>query len=368
MKKIIIFLILSLFFALPVSAEEDAYRRHYENIGADEIIEALDENVKEYMQNNGIDPRDSDWVNNITPENIFSHILKLLSGGIKAPLSSGGAIIGIILITAALTSFGADGRFEAAVYAAVLAVCAIIADDIWQSVSAAVSAVKGSTTFMASFVPVFAVTVSLSGGAVTSASMSALLLFACEAVSFAASFAVLPLMGGYLALSVSSGVSPLISQSGVTETVKKVSMWILSLASTLFLGILSIQTVVNSAADSVTLRTAKFILGTSVPVAGSVLSEAVSTISSSVGLLRSSLGIYGVVALAVMFLPIIIELVLWRLALMLCGSVSSMFSLTKISGILKAVDSMLSVLIGIILLVGGMFIISLTVVVGAVKI
>lgn len=368
MKRIITFLLLCLILTLPVSAEVDSYSRHYENIGAEELIDALDQNVKEFMQQNGIDLADSDWVNKISPVNIFSHIWRLLSGGIKTPLSSGGAIIGIILITAALTSFGTDGRFEAAVYAAVLAVCAIIAGDIWQSVSAAVSAVKGSSTFMASFVPVFAVTVSLSGGAVTSASMSALLLGACEIVSFAASFAVLPLMGGYLALSISSGVSPLIAQSGVTESIKKVSMWILSLASTLFIGILSIQTAVNAAADSVTLRTAKFILGTSVPVAGGVLSEAVSTISASVGLLRSSLGIYGVVALVVMFLPIILELILWRIALMLCVSVSSMFSLTKISGILKAVDSMLSVLIGIILLVGGMFIISLTVVVTVGKI
>ena len=44
-----------------------------------------------------------------------------------------------------------------------------------------------------------------------------------------------------------------------------------------------------------------------------------------------------------------------------------MFSLSKVSGILRAVDSMLSVLLGVILIVGGMFIISLTVVISAGK-
>jgi stage III sporulation protein AE len=140
--------------------------------------------------------------------------------------------------------------------------------------------------------------------------MSALLLGACEIISFLASFVVLPLMGGYLALSISSAVSPLVNRQGVVESVKKLSMWIMSLLSTLFIGVLGIQTAVNSAKDSVSLRTAKFILGTSVPVAGGVLSEAVSTISTSMGLLRSSIGIYGIVALGFILLPIVVEIIL----------------------------------------------------------
>jgi len=44
-----------------------------------------------------------------------------------------------------------------------------------------------------------------------------------------------------------------------------------------------------------------------------------------------------------------------------------LFSLPKITGILRAVDSMLSLLLGVVLMVGGMFIISLTVVITAGK-
>ena len=52
---------------------------------------------------------------------------------------------------------------------------------------------------------------------------------------------------------------------------------------------------------------------------------------------------------------------------MLDISLSEMFSLAKISAILRAIDSMLSVLLGVVLLVGGLFIISLSVVVSAGK-
>ncbi len=362
MKKIIVFMMLMCLCALPVCAE-DSYVTQYENVGADKLADSLDEQTRELFDESGIDAKDSTWVNRLTNGNVLRHIWQFVTGGAKTPMITGVTIAGIIFISAALTAFGAAPRFETAIYATVLSISMLIAGNIWQSVDAAVNAVKGISSFMISFVPTFASIVALSGKSITAPAMSALLLGAAETVSFISSFAVLPLMGGYLALSISSGVSPLLNGSGIVDGVKKISMWILSLLGTLFVGILGIQTAVNSAADSVTLRTAKFILGTSVPVAGGVLSEAVSTISASMGLLKSSVGIYGVAALIFMLLPIVIELILWRCVLMLNISLGEVFTLSKITGILKAVDSMLSVLLGVVLMVGGMFIISLSVVV-----
>ncbi len=367
MKKFLIFLIFVFMFSIPVSAADDIYKNTYESIDGNSIEETLDQNVRDFFRRNEISPSDYEWVNKLTEKSVMSHILDFITGGIKQPLKTGVIITGVILITAALTAFGGNSYANTAIYSAVLAITVIISGDIWQSVSTAVNTVKGSSSFMLSFVPVFATVTALSGKAVTAASMSALLLSATEVVAFVASFAILPLMGGYLALSISTGVSPLLDNTGLVDSIKKISMWILSLLGTLFIGILSIQTTVNSAADSVTLRTAKFILGTSVPVAGGVLSEAVSTVSASVGLLRSSIGIYGVVALIMLLLPILIELIIWRCVLFVTTAFGELFSLNKISCVLKAVDSMLSVLVGVVLLVGATFIISLTVVVTAGK-
>ncbi len=363
MKKIVIFMLMA--FLLSLSVNADSYATQYDNVNASELENCLDEQTREFFENNGIDAKDPDWVNKITSGGVLKHIWQLFTGGIKTPIKTGVLIASIIFLTASLTAFGSSPRFETAIYASVLAISALIATDIWRSVEIAINAVKSCCTFMISFVPVFASILALSGKTVTAPAMSTLLLGATEAVSFVATFAVLPLMGGYLALSIGAGVSPLLNSNGIVDGVKKFSMWIMSLLGTLFIGVLSIQTAVNSAADSVTLRTAKFILGTSVPVAGGVLGEAVSTISTSIGLLRSSIGVYGVVALAITLLPIVVEMILWRCMLMINISLGELFSLPKITGILRAVDSMLSVLMGIVLLVGGMFIISLAVVVMA---
>ena len=369
MKKILFILAFFLIFTIPVCAEErnagdDIYLEEYKISGADKLPDTLPDNTKNYFEENGIDPSNYNWVNGISGENVFRHIWNFLKDGIKTPLKCGGGILGIILVAGAVSAAcEGQGAVSTAVYASVLSTAAVLAAPVYASVSASVGAMKACSTFMLSFIPVFAVIVAASGAPVTSASSSGMLLLATQAVSYLSSFVILPLMGGYLAVSVSSSVSPLINRSGIAEGIKKIAVWVLSAVSTVFVGILGVQTAVNSAADNLSVKTAKFILGTAVPVAGNALSEAVNTVTASMGLLKSSVGIYGTVAAAAIFVPLIIELLMWRAVLIVTGAASELMSLPKISSLLKAVDVMISLLVGTMLLTLAVFIISLTVVV-----
>ncbi len=355
---------LLLIFSVPVFA--DANEELYDSIDMGSIEESLEEDTSDYLSSYGITPQNGDWVNSLSAENVFTHISNFLQSGMKRPLRSGASLIAVILITAAMTAFGSDNvRFAPALYAAVLACAAIIITDVWQCVAAAADTAKGCCTFMLAFIPVFAAVTALSGQALTSASMSAVLLAAAEGISAFASFALLPLTGSYLSLSLCESVSPLIGGSGISETVKKISTGAMSFVTVIFSGILGIQTAVNSATDSLAIKTTKFIVGTSVPVAGAALSEAASTIYSSMSLLRSTAGVYAVFALSVMMLPIICELLIWRVTLSLCRALSEMFGIPKFAGLMKAVDAMLAVLCGALLLIFGMFAICLTVVISA---
>ena len=376
MKKVrmlILFLIFAALFTISVSAAEsespeEFYAEQYKNSGAEDLENSLPDSAKDYFSEHGIDPSDYNWVNSLSAESVFKHILTFISSGAKAPLNTGAVIIAIILISAALTSAEIkSSAMTAAIYASAAASAAVIAVPVSSVINTSVNALRGIGVFMLSFIPVFAVIVAASGATVTAASMSALLLAAAETVSYISSFIVLPLMGGYLTLSLSSAVSPLIKKSGITETVKKLAFWIMAFISAVFVGILGIQTAVNSSADTLVSKTAKFIIGSSIPVAGGVLSEAMNTVTASMGLLKSSIGIYGALACAVTLLPLVIELLIWRAVLLISSSVSEIFSLGGIAGLLRAIDSMLSVLIGIILLVGAMFVISLAAVVTGVR-
>lgn len=368
-RRVFVFIALLIFLSgsLICSAQQASdYKEHYDALGVDKIKEYLSEDTRRIFEENGIDPSNYNWVNKMSEKGVFSHIKDFLSGGMKRPLKSGAAILAIIIITAAITSFGTSGASnQTAIYACTLACGAIIASSALSVVTVGANAMKGCSTFMLAFVPVFAAIVTLSGHAVTSVSMSTLLLGASEAVSMLSSFFIVPFMGGYLSLSIGTALSPIIARTSIADTVKKVTLWTFSLASTAFVGILGIQTAVNSAADSLAAKTAKFVLGTAVPISGTVLAEAATSISASMGLLKSSIGIYGVVALAFTVLPILFEIAIWRVTVILLAATSDSFSLPKIGEILRAFDAVFAILFGLLLLVAGLFIISLTVIVSA---
>lgn len=369
-KKITVLIFFIFLFGINASAQEsdsyDFYRKQYELSGAEELRDALPYDTQKYLEQNGIDPTQESWTAALTAENTFSHIWHFIKSGAKAPISAGGGILSIILLSAAISSFNSgSGSSSAALTVSVLSTAAVIAAPALSVISAATSAMKGCSVFMTAFIPVFAVITASCGKPAVSASMSALLLGASQAVSYIANFIVIPLVGGYMAVSLTSAVSPLTDSSGIAEGIKKLAFWIMSLAATVFIGILSIQTAVNAAADTLSLKTAKFIIGSSVPFTGNILSEALSTVTASMGMLKSSVGAYGVIACCAIFLPLLAELLLWRIILNLTAAAAELFSLPAISAILRCADTVMSVISGIILLTCAVFVISLTVVISA---
>lgn len=363
MKKVVIIVIcLVCLFTVRVSAEE-TYSENYDAVLGDTFDSLLDEDTKQKLYDNDLYPEDETWATNLQAENIFKYIISLINGGIKKPLTAFLSISAVSVLFAAFSAFGNSKYINSAAVAAPAVAAVIVGADIYSCVQAAAFSVKAAATFMIGFIPALAGLIAVSGQTLTSAASSVTLIAAANAVSSFASYGVLPLMGGYLSISIVSGVSPTLSKINPAAALKRVTMWILSLVSTVFLGVLSVQTAVLSEADNLTLKTAKFVLGTSVPVAGGFLSEAVSTISSSITLLKNSAGFYAAIAISVMALPVILEIVLWRISFSLSGVVASLFGEEKISSLLKAVDSVLACLLGIMLLSLALFVISLAVVV-----
>ena len=367
MKKIIVvFLCLFIVSGIKVFADDD-YKENYGTFIGDTIEENLDEDTKQRLYSDNLSPDSPDWVQNLQAEGVFSYIISLFKGGIKRPIIAFVSITGVILLFAAFSAFGQEKYLKSAEIIAPGIIAVLTFADIYSCVTAAAEAIRAASSFMIGFVPALASLISASGGALYGATSCVTLLISANAVSTFAANGVLPLMGGYLSISMASGVSPAIAKVNPAAALKKVTIWVLSLVSTVFLGVLSVQTAVLSAGDNAAIKMAKFVLGTSVPVAGGVLSEAVSAISSSLSLLKSSVGIFAVVAIAAIILPVLIEIVLWRACFFVSAAFGTLFGEERISALLKAVDSVLACILGLLLLVGGLFIISLSVVVLAGK-
>ena len=371
MKKIIFCIVLCFAFSISVSAEDLSFnefiKEQADTYGVNELEEALPEGAEEYFKKNAITPDENGWISSLNIGKVLSDLWQTAKEKAKAPFATGTLILAIILLNGVLFTMENGTSSHTAAFAVATASASVIAGPILSVIGSAVKVMQSVSVFMTAFVPVFAVIVAAGGQAATSVSMSGLLLGASQAVELVANHFVIPLMCGYLSVNIVSAVSPLLAKSSIGESLKKVSFWVMSLVTTIFLGVLSIQTTVSVSGDSLTMRTARFIIGSSVPVAGTVLSEALTTVTASLGILKTSVAIYGVVACTVLFLPLLLELLIWRLVLNITMAVAGVLSADGVSKLLRSADDSLAVLCGIILLTGALFIISLTVVVSVGK-
>ena len=73
MKKVIMIFVLMLVCCLPVRAES-SYDQLYNNTNADELSDYLDEQTRNFFEENDINIKDANWVNNLTKGNALKHI------------------------------------------------------------------------------------------------------------------------------------------------------------------------------------------------------------------------------------------------------------------------------------------------------
>ena len=138
MKIIVTFFCILILSFFPVSAE--SY-----NIDEDNSVRnSLDEKTGDFLDKNGIDIENDEWIKNITPENVFKHIGQFLKNGMKIPLKSGVSVLAIVLISAAISAIGEKGAYPAAIYATTIATSGILISPVYLCISAATSALRAA--------------------------------------------------------------------------------------------------------------------------------------------------------------------------------------------------------------------------------
>ncbi len=384
MKRILIaaaFLVLTLMFLLPASAEEteetssqmsseEIYASQYEASGAKDLENALPEQYREVIWDMGVKADDPDSMSGLSFDKVFSGLIGSIADKAAAPLKSAAAIIAAIILCALCSGAATEGANSQLsvvfTYISALVVGIIVVKPVIELTISSLEAIKACSVFMAAFIPVFAGILIAQGRIATAASMQTVLFTATQTAGQAASVILGPFISMYFGMAVTSSIADEIKLGSICETIKKAAVWILGLIMTIFTAVLTLQNVINGAADSAAARTAKFFVGSFVPVVGTYLSESLSTVQGCLSLIKSGVGMYAILAMLVIIVPHIIALIFWKLSVECGAAVSDMFSLTKITALLKAVSSGISLLIALMAACGTLFIIctGVTVLVG----
>lgn len=340
----------------------DLYQKQFESSGADALQEMLPDTVREQLEGFGLDPSDPTATTNAEPKQFFTLIWETLAGGIAQPLAAVMAIVGVLMILSA-----AEGLITApdsTVPVGLVCFLAVLAllEPMTALTAGMQEVMQQISTFMLAFVPVYAGLLASSGHMNTAGGFSALLLAAAEGISQFISHVFLPVVGGSVCLGVSGSISPISGFARLAEWIKKAVLWCMGIVITVFLAVLSGQTAITAAGDNLGIRTSKAVIAGGIPVMGPAIAETLNTARGCLTLLRSGVGIYGAAAVALLALPLLIQMLCWRLGLWLCTGAAELFGIPQAAKLFQMLDFCLAMLIGAVTFIAMLFIIAMTIV------
>ena len=150
------------------------------------------------------------------------------------------------------------------------------------------------------------------------------------------------------------------SFAGVVSAIKRTLTFIFGHCSTLLMASLSAQSVLAAAGDSAGARAVKFLAGNMIPVVGGTVGETLRTLAASVKLLRGSVGVAGIIAVALLLLPMLIELFLTRLVFNSAAAIGEIIGCKTEAGLYREIASLYGYIIAAAAMASLLCIFSLT--------
>lgn len=157
---------------------------------------------------------------------------------------------------------------------------------------------------------------------------------------------LVPMVYVFLALSASNSATGEDLLKKLRDFIKWLMTWSLKTILYVFTGYMSITGVITGTADAAAVKAAKLTISGVVPVVGGILSDASEAVILGAGLMKSAAGIYGLLAVAAIwitpFLQIGAQFLLLKLTAVLCG----VFGVKEASDLIEDFSSAMGLLLG----------------------
>ena len=370
MKKIIatVIIVLAVMFTPQgVYADSEEQNNEYYDRLISEINEGLsfegDEDVKTVLEDNNITLEDPSSAANISVSDVIKHIFESFTAALRSPLIMLGKITAATMLCVLVRSMSAEGTVDKVfTLICVLTTVLVISDTVTDSLYSVKTSMGQMNSFMMSYIPIFSSVATAGGSAAAGAGYYSVMLIICESAGILADTILVPFLSAVLAVTLVSAINPSLDLGSLAESVKKLVIWVLGIVMTLFTGLLSIQSFAG-AADNLSARAVKFAASSFIPVIGGSVSEAYSAVKGSIGVIRTSVGVIGVIIMSVIVAKPLLTLLAVKLAVWIGAIINDIFGISNSGGLLKSINSVLSIGVSILAAYSIMFVISTSVVI-----
>lgn len=367
MKKIILivvtFVILTTLSTTVVFADDNGDTNDSGALTFDlsELYNSLSDEVRQSLTNIGLTAADGNQISALSFGSVINEVKSLAADNMSSPLKGLLNITALLLLCSILSAYkntlSSDVSTVLNITSTLCVTCAVAMPAI-SVINATSGVISASSNVMLAYIPVMAVAMASSGHPISGASYYSVMIAAGEGVGQLSSRIIVPFLNMFLGLSITSSVSPDINLSGFTAIISKLIKWLLGFAMTIFTALLSFRQLITTSLDNVSTRAVRFTLNSFIPIVGSALSDAYKTVESSIGLLKSGVGIFVIISVAFVFLPVILQCLMWILTLWIGKSTAEVLSLTGVTKLLDSITAVFSTLLAILLCIMSVYIIS----------
>ena len=325
-----------------------------------ELLSSLEEETKEALSEIGIDDADYTQILSLSPKRVVDAILELITGKMSEKLKAVGFVCALLVLSAVLEGFAQPGSTMHSVFSVFTTLLIVVSLllPVSESLVQAFSAMELSSNFLLAYIPAFAGVISMSGKPLSSAAYSSAMIGLSNLLAQCNVKVFLPVVQVFFSLNIASSVQPKYAFNSLVAFFKKAVTVLLGFSATIFTGLLAIKGSLASAGDSVAVRGVKMLVGSAVPVVGSALSDAYTSVLGSITLIQNAVGIFGIVVFALMHVPVILDLLLWYLALSFTASVSEALGQKQAATLLNGIASTVSLVNTLVIFTAFILIIS----------
>ncbi|MHB1419264.1 MAG: stage III sporulation protein AE [Bacillota bacterium] len=301
-------------------------------------------------------------------KSLLEGILKYLFRELLANSSLLGKLVILAVVCAVLQNlqgaFDRSGTGKMAYAVAYLVLVIIALGSFTLAINTGRNAITNMVDFVQALLPVLLTLMAAVGGFSSVAILHPIVVASVSILSTLIRNGVFPLIYFGAVLGLVSQFSDRFQVSRLAGLMKQISMGLLGLFITIFIGVLSIQGVAGSVADGVTLRTAKFLAGTFVPVVGGMFSDALEAIVGTSLLLKNAVSLVGVIVIFALTIFPALKILSTVLVFKLASALVQPFGDNQISDALETMGNSLLLVFGAVAAVGLMFFIAISIIVG----
>ncbi len=333
-------------------------------------VDKLNQEVSDYLPHIGI----QDIVNLFTKEGFKVKFLAIIKGILRYLLDELwansyllGQLIVLAMMVAVLKTFQSDDSIKINTLAnsVVYLVLIIIALNSFKvAVSIGRDSISNMVSIMHAILPVL-LSLLISMGNLTSAALFHPISFLIiNTLSTIVLNIVFPLIFLAAILDIINNISDNFKVTGLASLFKQGVVGFLGLITTIFMATIVIQGTVATVSDGVTIRTAKYLTSSFIPVVGGFLSNALDMVIGGSLLIKNALGMFSVLIILVFCSFSLIKILALVFIYRLAGAVIQPISDQKVVDCLNRLANNLLYIFGAVTIVGVMFFVVIIIMVG----